>query len=151
MERIEVLVDGLVPERHVVAVNGHQLPLQPTQVAGQFVAGVRFRAWAPPHAMHAHLGIHHPIRIDVLDTWGRRSLGACGYHVWHPEGRAFDEAPLTRSEAVARQSRRFTIDSPMQWPAVARETQANPNEPCTLDLRRLPIDRPMPEADEEAA
>jgi uncharacterized protein (DUF2126 family)/transglutaminase-like putative cysteine protease len=144
MERIEVMVDGLVPERHVVTVNGHQLPLQPTDRADRYVAGVRFRAWAPPHAMHAHLGIHHPIRLDVLDTWGRRSLGACAYHVWHPEGRAFDEPPLTRSEATARRSRRFTVEAPMAWPADARATRANPNEPYTLDLRRLPIDRPMP-------
>jgi uncharacterized protein (DUF2126 family)/transglutaminase-like putative cysteine protease len=154
MERVEVLVDGFVPERHVVTVNGHRLPLQPTVRAGQFVAGVRFRAWAPPHALHAHLGIHHPLRFDVLDTWARRSIGACAYHVWHPEGRAFDEAPLTRSEAIARRSRRFAEESPMAWPAEAVASRSNPNEPCTLDLRRYPMDRPMPkgvEEEEEAA
>jgi uncharacterized protein (DUF2126 family)/transglutaminase-like putative cysteine protease len=149
MERIEVLVDGLVPERHAVTVNGQRLPLHPTERAGRFVAGVRFRAWAPPHSLHAHLGIHHPLRIDVLDTWANRSVGACAYHVWHPEGRAFDQPPLTRSEAVARRSRRFTIESPMPWPARVQETAINPNEPYTLDLRRFPMDRPMPEEEEE--
>ena len=149
MERIEVQVDGFVLERHVVTVNGRRLPLQPTETAGRFVAGVRFRAWAPPHALHPHLGIHHPLRIDVLDTWGKRSLGAAGYHVWHPEGRAFDELPLTLSEAVARRAQRFGPTAPMPWPAEAVAARPNPNEPYTLDLRRLPMDRPMPVIAEE--
>ena len=149
MERIEVLADGLVPERHVVMVNGHELPLTPVERAGRFVAGVKFRAWAPPHSLHAHLGIHHPIRLEVLDTWAKRSLGACAYHVWHPEGRGYETPPLTRFEAAARRVRRFTDEGPTPWPAEAIRTAASETQPTTLDLRRLPIDRPMPVATEE--
>ncbi len=82
MERIEVRAQGLTPERHTVLVNGHALPLRPTGTAGEHVGGVRFRAWAPPHSLHAHLGIHHPVHIDVLDTWGgarsARAPTTCG-------------------------------------------------------------------------
>ncbi|MBL8719074.1 MAG: transglutaminase family protein [Myxococcales bacterium] len=144
MERIEVRAEGLVPERHVVLVNGHLLPLHATSTAGRAVAGVRFRAWAPAHSLHPHVGIHHPVRLDVLDTWARRSLGACAYHVWHPEGRAFDAPPLTRFEATARRAQRFTTEGPLPWPVVAAPAAAHPDAPYTLDLRRLPVDRSPP-------
>ncbi|MFT3764388.1 MAG: transglutaminase family protein [Minicystis sp.] len=153
VERIEVLADGLLAERHRVLVNGQQLPLVPTGKAGQYVGGVRFRAWAPPHSLHPHLGVHHPVRIDVLDAWGRRSLGACAYHVWHPEGRAFDAPPLTRFEAAARRAQRFTVEPAMPWPVRPIEASAHADAPYTLDLRRYPVDRPLPrpkKASEEA-
>ena len=144
LERIEVKVSGLTHGRHVVLVNGHSLPMQATPIANTFVGGVRFRAWAPPHSLHAHIGIHHPIRLEVVDTWSQRSLGGCAYHVWHPEGRAFELPPLTRFEAAARRAQRFTIDSHTPWPVVPQPAAAHPDQPCTLDLRRLAIDRPMP-------
>jgi uncharacterized protein (DUF2126 family)/transglutaminase-like putative cysteine protease len=144
LERIEVRAEGLVEGRHQLLVNGLTLPLRPTGTRGEAVAGVRFRAWAPPHSLHPHIGIHHPVRVDVLDTWGRRSLGACAYHVWHPEGRAFDTPPLTRFEAAARQAQRFTIESPLPYPVIARPAAPHPDAPYTLDLRRFPGDRPPP-------
>jgi uncharacterized protein (DUF2126 family) len=144
MERIEVRVEGLVPERHRVLVNGHELPLRPTPTKGEHVAGVRFRAWAPPQSLQAHLGIHHPIHIDVIDSWGKRSLGACAYHVWHPEGRAYDTPPLTRFEATARRAQRFTQEGSLTSPVQAVAAAPHPDAPHTLDLRRFPMDRPPP-------
>ncbi len=144
LERIEVRAIGLTPNRHAILVNGYTLPLQPTSQAQVLVGGVRFRAWAPPHALHAHIGIHHPIRLEVIDTWSQRSLGGCAYHVWHPEGRAFDLPPLTRFEAAARRAQRFTVDSHTPWPVIPMPAHPHPDQPWTLDLRRLPIDRPMP-------
>jgi uncharacterized protein (DUF2126 family)/transglutaminase-like putative cysteine protease len=147
VERIQVRVEGLVEGRHEVLVNGLTLPLRATDARGERVGGVRFRAWAPPHSLHAHLGIHHPIRVDVLDTWASRSLGACAYHVWHPEGRGYDTPPLTRFEAAARQAQRFTVEGPLPWPVAARPAAPHPEMPYTLDLRRFPGDRPPPEPD----
>jgi uncharacterized protein (DUF2126 family)/transglutaminase-like putative cysteine protease len=145
VERIEVRVAGLVPERHLVAVNGLALPLHPTGTAGEAVGGVRFRAWAPAHALHPHLGIHHPVRLELIDGWAHRSLGACRYHVWHPEGRAFLTPPLTRFEASARRAQRFTVDGATPWPVQPTQAAAHGETPWTLDLRRHPGDRPMPE------
>jgi uncharacterized protein (DUF2126 family)/transglutaminase-like putative cysteine protease len=149
VERIEVRVEGLVSERHRILVNGWELPLRPTGTVGEGVAGVRFRAWAPAHALHPHLGVHHPLRFDVIDTWARRSLGACAYHVWHAEGRAFVSAPLTRVEAEARRGQRFTREAPLSWPVTPLPARPHPETSWTLDLRRLPGDHPLPEQEEE--
>jgi uncharacterized protein (DUF2126 family)/transglutaminase-like putative cysteine protease len=147
VERVEVRVEGLVQGRHQILVNGIELPLRATGTVGEGVSGVRFRAWAPPHSLHPHLGIHHPVRFDILDTWGQRSLGACGYHVWHAEGRAFDAAPLTAFEAEARRAQRFTRESPLPWPVHPRAAPSSPEAHWTLDLRLLSGDHPVPEAD----
>jgi uncharacterized protein (DUF2126 family) len=148
VERIEVRADGLVEGRHELLANGYTLPLRATGTRGEKVAGVRFRAWAPPHSLHAHIGIHHPIRVDVVDTWARRSLGACAYHVWHPEGRGYDTPPLTRFEAAARQAKRFTLEAPSPWPVAPQRVAPHPDAPFTLDLRRHPGDRPPPQPEE---
>ncbi len=148
VERVEVRADGLLPERHQVLVNGIELPMRPTGTAQEQVGGVRFRAWAPAHALHPHLGIHHPLTFEVLDTWGRRSLGACRYHVWHPEGRGYQKPPLTRFEASARRAQRFTVEGATTWPVSPVRVPRHGETPYSLDLRRHAGDRPMPEPEE---
>jgi uncharacterized protein (DUF2126 family) len=149
LERVEVRAEGLEPERWAILVNGTALPLRPTGTAGEHVAGVRFRAWAPPSSLQPHLGIHHPLRFDLWDRWAGRSVGACAYHVWHPEGRAFEAAPLTRFEASARRAQRFTEEGPLPWPTRPGTATPHPEYPHTLDLRRQGGDRPMPRPEEE--
>jgi uncharacterized protein (DUF2126 family) len=144
LERVQVRVDGYTPGRHVVAVNGYELPLRPTGKVGEGVAGVRFRAWQPAHCFQPHIGIHHPLHFDLIDSWAHRSLGSCTYHVWHPEGRAYEAAPLTRFEAAARRHQRFTTDGHMPYPARVRSVVPDPAHPFSLDLRRFALDRPMP-------
>ncbi|RDJ93965.1 hypothetical protein B4Q13_18220, partial [Lacticaseibacillus rhamnosus] len=50
LERVQVKVTGLIGERFAVTCNGRALPLAATGASGEGVAGVRFRAWAPPSA-----------------------------------------------------------------------------------------------------
>jgi uncharacterized protein (DUF2126 family) len=149
LERLEVRVEGLETERFDVLVNGLTLPLRETGTAGEHVAGVRFRAWAPASSLQPHLGVHHPLRLDLWDRWGGRSVGACAYHVWHPEGRAYDAAPLTRFEASARRAQRFTAEGPLPWPWTPGEARPHPEYPHTLDLRRFAGDHPVPPPEEE--
>jgi uncharacterized protein (DUF2126 family)/transglutaminase-like putative cysteine protease len=149
-ERLELRTLGLDPERYAIAVHGVLLPLRPAAGRDVRVGGVRFRAWAPPHALHPHLGIHHPLRIDIVDTWARRGVTGGAYHVWHPEGRAFDAPPLTRVEAAARRAQRFTITGPAPWPLRPRRTSPHPEQPYTLDLRRLDAGQPLPRAEDWA-
>ena len=148
LERIEVRSTGLVPERHALLVNGQALPMRSTGTTGEAVVGVRFRAWAPPHSLQPHLGIHHPLRLELVDTWARRSLGSCSYHVWHPGGRGFNAPPLTRFEASARRSQRFTVDGPRPWPIDAPLLRADGEAPYSVDLRRFPLDHPPPDPED---
>ena len=52
VERLQVKVKGLSEDRHVVTCDGRRVPLCPTGRAGEFVAGVRFKAWDLPSALH---------------------------------------------------------------------------------------------------
>jgi uncharacterized protein (DUF2126 family)/transglutaminase-like putative cysteine protease len=145
VERIELRAIGLDLERYAVAVNQAIVPLRPGAGRDVRVGGVRFRAWCPPHALHPHLGIHHPLRIDVIDTWARRGVAGAKYHVWHPEGRGYDAPPLTRVEAEARRIRRFTVEGPSPWPLDTRQVAPHPDQPYTLDLRRIDPGTAMPD------
>jgi uncharacterized protein (DUF2126 family) len=88
LERVQILLNGMVDSRHIVTVNGRRVPLHPTGVNGQFVAGVRYRAWQPAECLHPTIGIHSPLTFDLIDTWSNRSIGGCTYHVVHPGGRS---------------------------------------------------------------
>lgn len=136
LERLQVKVDGVIEGRHQVLVNGMDLPMRPTGRAAERVAGVRFRAWQVPNCLHPQIGVHHPLRFDVIDTWAQRSLGACTHHVCHPGGRGFDEPPLTAFEAAARRAQRFTTIGHLSWPVTPRPTTVDPERPFCLDLRR---------------
>jgi uncharacterized protein (DUF2126 family) len=135
VERLQVRVTGLVPERFVVACNGFRLPLQPTSTSGEFVAGVRYRAWQPPRCLHPTIPVHAPLIFDLLDLGARRSIGGCTYHVAHPGGLSYESFPVNGNEAEARRrSRFFTAGRATAAEAIPR-SWVNPEFPCTLDLR----------------
>ena len=158
VERLQVKVSGLTDSRYVLACNGRRVPLRDTGRQGEFVAGVRYRAWAPPSALHPTIGVHTPLTFDLIDTWNGRSVGGCTYHVSHPGGRSYETFPVNAFEAESRRVNRYETIGHTQGPFTARPEldavreffpqqavprpmspppEESPGEyPHTLDLRR---------------
>ncbi|WP_019937203.1 DUF2126 domain-containing protein [Bordetella sp. FB-8] len=135
LERIEVKVSGLNDSRYVVTVNGRALPLQPTGRAGEFVAGVRYKAWSPPSALHPTIGAHAPLTLDIVDTWSHHSLGGCQYFVDHPGGLNPDKLPINAYEAESRRLARFRKMGHTPGRLTAAPAVPGREFPFTLDLR----------------
>ncbi|HEY2572619.1 MAG TPA: transglutaminase family protein, partial [Verrucomicrobiaceae bacterium] len=111
VERVQVRVRGHVDARYAITCNGRAIPLHPMGANGEYVAGVRYRAWQPPSCMHPNIGVHAPLVFDIIDTWNRRSLGGCTYHVMHPGGRSYETFPVNAWEAESRRLARFFRNS----------------------------------------
>ena len=136
VERLQVRVNGAIDERHVVVCNGRRVPLRPTGRRGEFVAGVRFKAWQPPSGLHPTIRVHTPLIFDILDTWNQRSIGGCSYYSGHPGGRHYETFPVNANEAESRRIARFRDigHTPGNFEAPPEETSRD--YPYTLDLRK---------------
>jgi uncharacterized protein (DUF2126 family)/transglutaminase-like putative cysteine protease len=137
VERLQVKVSGLAPDRYTLTCNGRQIPLRPTGTVGEFVAGVRYKAWSPPSALHPLIPSNAPLTFDLVDTWMNRSMGGCQYHVAHPGGLSYATFPVNAFESEGRRLTRFVRmgHTPNRVTAVPETT--NPEFPFTLDLRKV--------------
>lgn len=139
LERLEVLVDGFDPAKMAVLCNGVQVPMHPTGVQSQAVAGVKYRAWQPPRCLHPTIGIHTPLQFDIVQRSSGRSIGGCRYHAVHPGGLSHASFPINANEAESRRASRFqagtltggVIDIPQVPPPTGATEYA-----VTLDMRK---------------
>ena len=157
LEKIQVKLNGINDSRYILLCNSMRVPLTPTGLKGEYVCGVRYRAWQPPSSLHPTIGVDTPLTFDIVDTWNGRSIGGCTYYVSHPGGRSYDTFPVNSYEAESRRISRFGntshtqetmfIKSPVREGGHFVESNREPfvfdapipeisNEfPCTLDLR----------------
>ncbi len=140
LERIEVRASGFNPSRYVITCNGKALPMQNTGTTGEYVAGVRFKAWNPPSSLHPTIGVHAPLVFDIVDTWMTRSIGGCRYHVAHPGGLSYEAFPVNSFEAESRRLSRFVAmghtPGVVHVPPATVNVPASREFPFTRDLRR---------------
>jgi uncharacterized protein (DUF2126 family) len=139
LERMQVKVTGLTAgSRFVVACNGRPVPLVPTGIAGEAVAGVRYRARRLSAALHPTIPVHTPLVFDLIDTWKNRSVARCMYFAGPPDGTVHTTQPRDAEEARARRLQRFQVSEPPSEPMPSPEAERNPVFPMTLDLRFPP-------------
>ncbi len=136
VERMQVRAGGIFGDRYVVTCNGRRVPLRATETLGEFVAGVRYRAWQPPNCLHPTIPVDAPLVVDVYDTWNGRSLGGCTYHVSHPGGLSYERFPVNAMEAESRRTNRFFALGHTAGSFAPPPLEINPEFPTTLDLRR---------------
>jgi uncharacterized protein (DUF2126 family)/transglutaminase-like putative cysteine protease len=137
VERMQVKITGLAPDRFTLTCNGRRIPLRPTGSVGEFVAGVRYKAWNPPSSLHPGVPSHAPLTFDLVDTWMNRSMGGAQYHVAHPGGRSYDTFPVNAFESESRRLARFVRMGHTPNRVTPAPESPNVEYPFTLDLRKV--------------
>jgi uncharacterized protein (DUF2126 family) len=159
LEKVQVKLKGLNGSRYVLLCNGNRVPLKETVIKGEYVCGIRYRAWQPPSALHPTIGVDTPLVFDIVDTWNSRSIGGCTYHVSHPGGLSYDTFPINSYEAESRRVNRFSENGHTQdvlrpqpyFASISRyieegrkphlidiaDPETNKEYPATIDLRQF--------------
>jgi len=139
-ERLQVKINGLIKDRYVLACNGRRVPLHATGQHGEYIAGIRFKAWNPTFSLHPYLPVNTPLIFDLIDTYHGRAVGGCTYYSHHPGGRNYKSFPINREEAQARRDDCFVPFGHSPGQLSIPKTETHPEFPYTLDLRSLQKD-----------
>jgi len=135
LERLQVKLSGLVGSRYQILCNGIPVPMHPTGTIGEYVAGIRYRAWQPPSCLHPTIGVQTPLVFDLYDNWNTKTVAGCTYHVSNPGGQNPATFPVNAYEAESRRLSRFSpyghTPGSLEPPSASKGKEF----PFTLDLR----------------
>ena len=137
VERLQVKVDGLNDERHVLACNGRRAAAarRPARV-GEYVAGVRYRAWQPPSCLHPTIPRARAAGLRHLRHAGAAARSAAAPITWPiPAAATTSTFPVNANEAEARRLARFSAIGHTPGETPEPRELPNPDRPLTLDLR----------------
>ncbi|MDX9742336.1 MAG: transglutaminase family protein [Arcobacteraceae bacterium] len=138
LERLQIKVKDFVSERYVITCNGVEIPLVKTNIDGEFVCGVRYRAWQPWSALHPTIGVDTPLTFDVVDTWNKKSIGGFNYFVSHPGGRSYETFPVNSYEAESRRINRYWDFNHSQGETVEQTAPVvAPNNSSSSETRKI--------------
>ncbi len=135
LERLQVRVSGFDPARYLVTCNREAVPVAATERTGEYVGGVRFRAWQPASSLHPTIPVDAPLTFDLYDRWNGRAVAGCTYHVAHPGGRNFEHFPVNANEAESRRLSRFQPFGHSDGHYPEPRLQTSRELPTNLDLR----------------
>lgn len=136
-DRLEVSISdaGRLAERRVL-VDGIELRF--TEIGNVLAAGIRYKAAGGWPALHPHVPIQSPIRIEVVDARDR-IVASARYHYWNPDGPRYEGPPKSVEEAAERQLARWRREpSRIGRHVVPRAPSYTEESAVTLDLRRQP-------------
>ncbi len=136
VERVEVKASGLTGERHMILVNGRAIPLS-TIGLGEGVAGVRYRAWWPAHALHPTIPHAHAARCSRSGMRGA-SVRSAAAPIMSPirAGGITRVFPVNAYEAEGRRLARFEPFGFTGGMFEPKPADIHTDFPHTLDLRR---------------
>ncbi|MES2664123.1 MAG: transglutaminase family protein, partial [Pseudomonadota bacterium] len=163
IERVQLKVKDYFGDRYIFTCNGRKIPLKETNIRGEYIFGIRYRAWQPSSCLHPTIGVQVPLVFEVIDSWNSKAVGGFTYHVAHPGGRNYATYPINSYEAEGRRISRFELMGHFPGfyePPIKAQEKKNkqgvvnfstqfethyspidefPNEeyPHTLDLRRI--------------
>ncbi len=136
-ERLELCAEGLdMGPELIAAANKVRLNMTPVD-KNCAVAGIRYRLFDNPWGLQPHIKAHSPLRIEIIDKTSGKIVHALDFLNWKPLGEQYDGLPDTEDDARQRVAERLRArDDLVGSAAAARELDASPLAPVTLDLRR---------------
>ena len=135
LERIQLKVTGFTEQKLAISCNNVLVPLHSTGTPGEYIAGIKLKAWNFSNCLHPNIPTTQKLVFDLIDQRLGRSIGGCQYYTQHPGGKNSDELPINEREAETRRNTRFQAFGHTPGEMHIEKTIENFEHPYTLDLR----------------
>lgn len=132
--RIQVKVYGMIAGRHQITCNGRLLPLHATEVAGEYIAGVRFEFDTQLPIQDA--SNTNKLVFDIFDDWDKSVLGGCTYYAAAGDKSSVHANPFIAATDDMHHPAQFSPQGAALEYTPISKIEPDIDYPLTLDLRR---------------